>query len=57
VTPGHLRRPAPAGRPATFAVLDAGARDLELTVFSDEAAQLRQEKVTLGRTTTRLSVK
>lgn len=56
VTPGHLRRPAPQGRPATFALLDAGPRDLELTVFSEEAAELRRERATLARTT-KLSVR
>jgi predicted phosphodiesterase len=56
VTPGHLRRPAPQGRPATFALLDAGQRDLELTVFSEVAAELRREKATLARTT-KLSVR
>lgn len=56
VTPGHLRRPAPAGRPATFVLLEAGVRELEMTIFSEEAAELRREKVTLGRTT-KLSVR
>jgi predicted phosphodiesterase len=56
VTPGHLRRPAPSGHPATFALLDAGPRLLELTVFSEDAAELRKEKATLGRVT-RLTVK
>jgi len=56
VTPGHLRRPAPAGRPATFALLDAGPRELELTIFSEEAAELRKEKATLA-SAAKLSVK
>jgi predicted phosphodiesterase len=48
VTPGHLRAPAPAGRPATFAIVEVAAREVALTVFSDEAAELRQDRVLIG---------
>ena len=47
VTPGHLRDPAPAGRPATFALAEVTARELVLTVFSDQGAELRKERVSL----------
>ncbi len=50
VTPGHLRAPAPDGRPATFALVEVTPGDLVLTVFSDEAAELRQERVSLSVT-------
>jgi predicted phosphodiesterase len=56
VTPGHLRRPAPSGRPATFVLLETAQRELLLTVFSEDAAELRKEKVTLARGT-KLSVR
>ena len=57
LTPGHLRRPAPAGSPPTFALVEAGAVLVEMTVFSEEAAELRKERVTLTRPTTKLSVR
>jgi predicted phosphodiesterase len=47
VTPGHLRDPAPPGRPATFALAEVTARELSLTVFSDQGAELRQDRVSL----------
>ncbi|MFT3916813.1 MAG: hypothetical protein QM704_22845 [Anaeromyxobacteraceae bacterium] len=56
VTPGHLRSPAPNGSPATFVLLDAGPVLVEMTVFSEDARELRKEKVTLQRVT-KLSVK
>lgn len=45
LTPGHLRDPAPEGRPATFAMAEVSARELVFTVFSEEAAELRQDRV------------
>jgi predicted phosphodiesterase len=48
VTPGHLRSPAPQGRPATFALLDVTARELVLTVLSDACTELRQERASLA---------
>jgi predicted phosphodiesterase len=45
VTPGHLRAPAPAGRPATFALAEVTAKDLVLTVFGEDGAELRQDRV------------
>jgi predicted phosphodiesterase len=56
VTPGHLRRPAPEGRPATFVLLEAGSRELEMTVFGEDAAELRRELVVLG-STSRMTVR
>jgi predicted phosphodiesterase len=50
VTPGHLRRPPPEGRPATFGLVEVTARDLVLTVFSEAAAELRQDRVSLSVT-------
>lgn len=47
VTPGHLRAPAPPGRPPTFALAEVTERDLVLTVFSEDAAELRQDRVSL----------
>jgi len=57
VTPGHLRHPAPKDRPATFALLEAGPRELRMTVFGEDAHELRSETAVLGRTTTRLTVR
>jgi predicted phosphodiesterase len=48
ITPGHLRAPAPAGRPATFAMVDVSANEIVLTVFSDACAELRQDRVSLA---------
>lgn len=48
VTPGHLRAPAPAGRPPTFALAEVAARELALTVFSEDCAELRQDRVSLA---------
>ena len=48
VTPGHLRAPAPPGRPATFALAEVTERELVLTVFSDESVELRQDRVVFG---------
>jgi predicted phosphodiesterase len=44
VTPGHLRASAPDGAPPSFAMLDVTARQLVLTVFSGECAELRQDR-------------
>ena len=48
VTPGHLRAPAPPGRPPTFALVEVTERELVLTVFSDEGVELRQDRVSLA---------
>jgi len=48
VTPGHLRRPAPEGRPATWAVLELEPRALTLVVHGLDGRELRREKVELG---------
>ncbi len=48
ITPGHLRDPAPPGRPASFATLESTARELVLTAFSADGAELRQDRVSLA---------
>ena len=47
-TPGHLRSPAPPGRPATFALAEVTERELVLTVFSEASVELRQDRVFIG---------
>lgn len=44
VTPGHLRAPAPPGRPPTYAILDVTAKELVLTVFSPGGVEVRRER-------------
>jgi predicted phosphodiesterase len=48
VTPGPLRKAPPGGPPPTFAIAQLDAREIVLTVFSDECAELRQERVALA---------
>ncbi len=48
VTPGHLRAPAPEGKPSTFAVMEVTSRELVLTVFSQAAEELRQERASFA---------
>jgi predicted phosphodiesterase len=48
VTPGHLRTPAPAGRPATFALAEVTAKDLVLTVFGEDGAELKRDRVSFA---------
>ncbi len=48
VTPGHLRAPAPEGKPPTFAVAEITARELVLTVFSHAAEELLQERASFA---------
>ena len=48
VTPGHLRSPAPEGRPPTFALVEVTSREVVLTVFSDTSVELRQDRVFVG---------
>ncbi len=48
ITPGHLRRPAPEGRPASFAVLEVGPQELELVVYDEAAAEVRRERAPFG---------
>jgi predicted phosphodiesterase len=48
VTPGHLRSPAPEGRPASFGVVEVAAREIALTVYSAEGAELRRDRATVG---------
>lgn len=48
VTPGHLRTPAPEGKPPTFAIAEVTASEFVLTVFSDDAEELRQERASFA---------
>jgi len=48
VTPGHLRATPPQGRPASFGIAEVTERDLVLTVFSPECAELRQERASVA---------
>jgi predicted phosphodiesterase len=48
VTPGHLRRPAPDGRPATWAVLELEPRALTLVVYGLDGKELARQKGELG---------
>ena len=48
VTPGRLRVPARGAHPPTFAIADVGARDLVLTVFSEKAEKVRQERASFA---------
>jgi predicted phosphodiesterase len=48
VTPGHLRESAPAGRPATFAIVEVSGHEVVLTVFSEDGAEQRRERATLA---------
>lgn len=47
VTPGHLRGGDEEGRPPTFALVDVGAAEVVLTVFSAEGAEVRRERASL----------
>lgn len=56
VTPGHLRAAAPRGHPPSFGIVEVTARELVLTVFSADCAELRQERasvVTAGKMSVR----
>ena len=44
VTPGHLRSPAPAGHPASYAIVEVTPRDLVLSVFDADGAALEQHR-------------
>lgn len=44
VTPGHLRAPAPEGRPASYAVVEVTPKDLVLSVFSAAGTELKRER-------------
>lgn len=43
VTPGHLRAQA-AGRPASYAILEVGQKDLVLSVFGEDGGRLKEER-------------
>jgi predicted phosphodiesterase len=44
VTPGHLRADAPAEAPPTFGMVELGEREVVLTVYSADGAELRTER-------------
>jgi hypothetical protein len=44
ITPGHMRSGSPDGRPPSFAIADVTARQIVLTVFTGECAELRQDR-------------
>lgn len=48
VTPGHLRSPAPEGRPATWAIAELEPRSLTLVVYGTDGRELRRERADLG---------
>lgn len=48
VTPGHLREPAPAGQPATFAVLEVSPQELELVVHAAGGEEIRRLRAGFG---------
>jgi predicted phosphodiesterase len=48
VKPGHLRTPAPDGRPASTAVLELEPRALTLVVHDMAGQELRRERADLG---------
>lgn len=48
ITPGHLRSPAPDGRPPTWAVAELDARALTLVVYDTDGRELRRERADLG---------
>lgn len=48
VTPGHLRAPAPDGKPPSYAVLEVTAKDLVLTVYSAAGAEVKKERASFA---------
>jgi len=48
VTPGHLRAPAPEGRPPTYALVEVTSKDLVLTVFAQDGAEVKQERASFS---------
>jgi predicted phosphodiesterase len=48
VTPGHLRAPAPEGRPATWAIAELEPRSITLVVHGLDGRELRRERADLG---------
>jgi predicted phosphodiesterase len=47
VTPGHLRAEGPAGRPASFALVEVDARELVLTVLDATGTEVRKDRVSV----------
>ncbi|HEY6001760.1 MAG TPA: metallophosphoesterase family protein [Anaeromyxobacter sp.] len=48
VTPGHLRAPAPAGRPGSYGLVEVTPKELVLTVFSEAGAELKRERASFA---------
>jgi predicted phosphodiesterase len=48
VTPGHLRSPAPEGRPPTWAIAELDPRSLTLVIYGTDGKELRRERAELG---------
>ncbi len=48
ITPGHLRSPAPEGRPATFGIVELDPRSVTLIVLGADGSELRRERADLG---------
>lgn len=48
ITPGHLRSPAPEGRPATWAIAELDSRAVTLVVYGTDGRELRRERAELG---------
>ncbi len=48
VTPGHLRASAPAGRPASYAIVEVTEKELVLSAFSERGAETKRERASFG---------
>ncbi len=48
VTPGHLRAPAPEGRPASWAIVEVTERGIVLSPFSADGAALPPQRASFG---------
>jgi predicted phosphodiesterase len=48
VTPGHLRSPAPAGRPASYGIVEMTDREIVLSVRSETGEELRRERANVA---------
>ena len=57
VTPGSLRAAAPGGAPPSFALVDAGPKELVLTVFSAAGEEIGRHAGTFAAAAGKLSVR
>lgn len=48
VTPGHLRSPAPPGRPASYGIVELDEREIVLSVRSETGDELRVERASFA---------